>query len=32
MQVIEDRAKTNVHIDGLKWVKKEDGIKVVLVF
>lgn len=32
MQVIEDKAKTNVHIDGLKWVMKEDGIQVVLVF
>jgi len=32
MQVIEDRAKINVHIDSLKWVMKEDGIQVVLVF
>jgi hypothetical protein len=32
MQVTKDRAKTNVHIDGLKWVMKEDGIQMVLVF
>jgi hypothetical protein len=32
MQVTKDRAKTNVHIDDLKWVMKEDGIQVVLVF
>jgi len=32
MQMVEDMAKTNVHIDGPKWVMQEDHIQVIFVF
>ncbi len=32
MQMVEDMAKTNVHIDGPKWVMQEDRIQVIFVF